>query len=235
VTPKGVMNRAHAYKAILQENQNKGLAGEDLDRGINMGLFSYPILMASDILIFKSDLVPVGKDQLQHLEITRDLAERFNHYYGPILKSPQGLSHDSTTVIPGLDGRKMSKSYQNTIPLFLPEKKLQKMINKIKTDSTPPEAPKNPDESLIFSLFQQFATADQITELKKDYQEGISWGEAKKRLFEVINHHLKGPRKHFAELIQNPQKIDALLKAGAKKARPLAQETLQQVTNAIGL
>ncbi len=230
-TAKGHMNRAHAYKAIVQENEN---SGRDPDLGVNIGLYTYPVLMSADILLLQSDVVPVGPDQLQHLEIAREIAQSFNFVYGDLLKLPKALEQ-SVPLIPGLDGRKMSKSYQNTIPLFVSEKDLRKLINKIKTDSLPPETPKNPDESLIFTLYKFFATPEEIDNLKAWYLKGIGWGDAKSQLFEAINRELQLPRQRYQELIANKVEINRILKEGAERVRPQAQALLKIIKKAIGV
>ncbi|MGR3764010.1 tryptophan--tRNA ligase [Rossellomorea sp. NS-SX7] len=231
-TPKGLMNRAHAYKSIVEENAH---TGRESDTGVNMGVFTYPILMSADILLFQTDLVPVGKDQIQHVEIARDIAENFNHTYGDTFTLPQHVIEKETAVLPGLDGRKMSKSYNNTIPLFEEPKKLQKLINKIKTDSTPPEAPKNPDDSIIFTLYKEFAAEDQINEMRSRFTSGISWGQAKKELFDVMNARLEEPRQKYNELMETPEKLNEILQAGAEKARQKARPFLEEVKIKIGL
>lgn len=231
-TAKGLMNRAHAYKAITQDNESHN---RDPDQGVNMGIYSYPVLMAADILFLKADCVPVGSDQVQHIEIARDIAMAFNHHYGDILKLPQALVEENRGLIPGLDGRKMSKSYNNHIPLFLPKKKLQKMINRIVTDSTPPEVPKNPDESLLFDLFKFFGTDAEIEDLRAWYGRGISWGEAKAEVFKVIDREIEGPRAIYEELMADRKKIDRILEEGAARVRPLAHEYLSEVKKATGV
>ncbi len=228
---KGLLNRAHAYKAKLAQNEQ---AGKDPDYGVNMGLYNYPVLMAADILFIGSDVVPVGEDQLQHIEIARDIASSFNHHYGEVLKLPEGITQKGA-LLPGLDGRKMSKSYGNHIPLFLPEKKLKKTINKITTDSTPPESPKNPDDSLIFDIYKYFANEQQQSDLAKRYQEGIGWGHAKLELFDVVNNELSDYRKKYNYYIENPSEIDSILDAGAKRVREIAQKRLLEVKKAIGV
>ncbi|UII58178.1 tryptophan--tRNA ligase (plasmid) [Cytobacillus spongiae] len=230
--PKGLMNRAHAYKSLAEGNQR---SGKDVDAGINMGLFTYPILMAADILLFQSELVPVGKDQIQHVEIARDLAESFNKQYGKIFTIPEYIIQEETSVIPGLDGRKMSKSYNNTIPLFEEPKKLQKLINKIKTDSMPAEEPKDPDSSVIFALYKEFATIEQTVEMRRRFEQGIGWGEAKKELFGVMNSFIAEPRLKYDELIANPRKLDAILYDGAKKARKKTIPFLKEIKEKIGI
>ncbi len=225
-TPKGDMNRAHAYKALIQQNEEKN--AKDPDHGINMGIFTYPVLMAADILLFDTNIVPVGKDQVQHVEIARSIAQRVNQYYGPTLIEPQEWVRQNSATIPGLDGRKMSKSYNNTIPLFVPEKTLQKMINRIKTDSTPPEAPKNPDDSLIFDLYQAFSTEEKTSIMRNRFLEGISWGEAKAQLFEVMNEYLKEPREKYLSIVEDKAYIEQQLKEGAEKAREIASATISR-------
>jgi len=230
-TAKGHMNRAHAYKAMMAENSEHG---RDPDQGINMGIYSYPVLMAADILFLKSDVVPVGPDQLQHIEISREIAQAFNYVYGDVFKLPKALEQD-VILIPGLDGRKMSKSYGNVLPLFCEEKKMQKIINKIKTDSLPPEAAKDPDDSLIFDLYKYFATESEVNSLKQWYLKGIGWGEAKAELFKVINRELAQPRARYFELMANTQKIDDVLEDGANQVRQKAQIFLKEVKKIIGL
>ena len=231
-TSKGLMNRAHAYKAITQENIDHK---RDPDQNINMGIYSYPVLMSADILFLETQVVPVGADQLQHIEIARDIANAFNHHYGEVFTVPEALVRKDGALIPGLDGRKMSKSYDNHIPLFLPEKKLKKMINKITTDSQPPEAPKNPDDSLIFDLYKLFAGEKEINELSDWYKKGIGWGEAKAELFKVINKELAGPREIYHELMANKSRIDDVLEQGRDKVRPKAQKFLSEVKTKVGV
>lgn len=231
LTSKGLMNRAHAYKAIHEQNIQ---AGVDADTGVNMGLYTYPVLMAADILLFQSDKVPVGKDQIQHVEIARDIAEGFNRIYGDTFKLPDYRVDENTSVIPGLDGRKMSKSYNNTIPLFETPENLKKLISKIKTDSTPPQEPKDPDTSNIFLLYKEFAAPAQVQDFRKQYLSGISWGEAKQELFQVVNAALEEPRNKYNELMADPEQIDAILSEGARKARAIAAPLLAQVKAKIG-
>ena len=233
MTAKGLMNRAHAYKAAVQENEE--LKAQDPDKGINMGLFSYPILMAADILMFKASRVPVGKDQIQHLEMARDIAMRFNHTYGTTFVLPEAVVDDKTAVLQGLDGRKMSKSYNNTIPLFIPEKKLRKLIMKIKTNSQAPEEPKNPDSCTLFQIFQAFAQPDETLALRDRYAKGIAWGEMKQYLFEYLNNHLKGPRARYLELLDHPEQIESVLQEGARKARAYSRPFLAQIRRTVGI
>ena len=178
LTSKGLLNRAHAYKAAISDNEEKGI--KDMDKGITMGLFNYPILMAADILMFSADIVPVGQDQKQHIEMARDIALKFNHHYGELLTPPEAQISEVTGVLPGLDGRKMSKSYNNTIPIFADEKKLRKTIMKIKTNSLEPGDPKDSSECNIFSIYKAIANEEEISSLQNQYNDGIGWGEAKK-------------------------------------------------------
>lgn len=231
-TVKGLMNRAHAYKAMIQDNIEHE---RDEDHGVNMGLFTYPILMASDIMILNADVVPVGADQLQHIEIARDIATAFNNAYGQKLKLPKAIVREGNKLLVGLDGRKMSKSYNNHIPLFSSEKELKKLINRITTDSSDPTTPKNPDESLIFDFYTEFASKDQIEVLRAWYTRGIGWGEAKMELLSVLNEMLKGPREIYTELMANPKKIDLILEEGASKVRPQAQSLIKDLKKTIGV
>lgn len=229
---KGLMNRAHAYKASVQANEE---AGEDPDYAITMGLFSYPILMAADILIFNANDVPVGRDQIQHVEMARDIAARFNHHYGETFVLPKAVVDDEVAVLQGLDGRKMSKSYNNTIPLFLTEKKLKKHINKIKTNLLEPGEPKDTDDSAVFQLWQAFATEQQTAEMRQQFADGIAWGEAKKQLFGLINDQLKEPRERYNQLIENPAEVEKILQQGAEKAREHSSALLADVRKAVGI
>lgn len=231
-TIKGLMNRAHAYKALTQENEENE---RDIDHGINMGLYTYPILMAADILILKSDIVPVGADQLQHIEIARDIANSFNHHYGSKLKLPMAQIRAGGKLMTGLDGRKMSKSYNNHIPLFSSKNELKKCINRIVTDSSDPTTPKNPDESLIFEFYKEFATPEQTENLHQWYLRGIGWGEAKMELLSVLDKHLEEPRAKYQELMSNPKKIDEILLEGATRVRPKAQALINELKESIGV
>ena len=232
MTAKGLMNRAHAYKAAVQSNQE---AGQDDDFGITMGLYGYPVLMAADILMFGADRVPVGRDQIQHVEMARDIAQRFNHHYGDHLVLPTAVVDDEVAVLAGLDGRKMSKSYGNTIPLFLPEKQLQKHVNRIKTNLQEPGEPKNPDESTVFQVWQAFANPGQREEMRREFAAGIAWGEAKRRLFELLNEQLREPRAHYEELMAQPALIERLLQEGAERARSYSRPLLERLREAVGL
>jgi tryptophanyl-tRNA synthetase len=232
MTAKGLMNRAHAYKAAVQANQE---AGQDDDFGITMGLYSYPVLMAADILMFNADRVPVGRDQIQHVEMARDIAQRFNHHYGEHFVLPSAVVDEHVAVLQGLDGRKMSKSYGNTIPLFLPEKQLQKHINRIKTNLQEPGEPKNPDESTVYQVWAAFATAEQRAGMRREFENGIAWGEAKRRLFELVNAQLREPRERYEALMAQPALIEKLLREGAERARAYSRPFMQELRVAVGL
>lgn len=229
---KGLMNRAHAYKAAVQANEE---AGEDPDYAVTMGLFSYPVLMAADILMFNANRVPVGKDQIQHVEMARDIAARFNHHYGEHFVLPEAQVDEHVAVLQGLDGRKMSKSYGNTIPLFLGEKQLKKHINKIKTNLLEPGDPKDPDTSTVFQIWRAFATPEQTANMRKEFENGIAWGEAKRQLFELVNEELKEPRERYNELMDNPGYIEEVLKKGAEKARDYSAPFLAKLRSAVGI
>ena len=227
VTPKGLMNRAHSYKAMVEKNTEAGI---DIDSGVNMGLYTYPVLMAADILLYNSDIVPVGKDQKQHVEFARDIAGYFNNIYGETFKLPEPIIGEDCGIIPGLDGRKMSKSYDNTIPLLCPSAELKKKIMRITTDSKTPEESKNPDESTIFHIYKLFATDDEVAALRKRFLNGgMGYGEAKTILFEKINSVLEKPRMEYERLMANPTEIDAILEKGAECARIVASRTIAKV------
>lgn len=232
-TAKGLMNRAHAYKAAVQDNAEKGQ--EDPDHGVEMGLFCYPMLMTADILLFNADKVPVGRDQIQHLEMARDIAGRFNHRYKPLFTLPEAQVDEQVETLLGLDGRKMSKSYGNTIPLFETEKKLQKAVNKIVTNLKEPGEPKQPNESPLFDIYKAFASQQETAEFTQMLAEGLAWGEAKKMLAAKINLELADKRERFAELTAQPAIIEDILQAGAEKARSQAQPLLAQVREAVGI
>ncbi len=229
---KGLMNRAHAYKAAVQENNDKGI--EDPDHGIEMGLYCYPVLMAADILMFNANDVPVGRDQVQHLEMTRDIAQRFNHRFKELFVMPEAVVGDEA-VLTGLDGRKMSKSYGNTIPLFDSEKKLQKSVNKIITNLKEPGEPKNPDESPLFEIYQAFADDAEIADFTQALADGLAWGEAKKITAQKINSELAPLRARYEELMATPAQIEDILQAGAVKARAEARLLLDKVRDAVGI
>ena len=233
MTAKGLMNRAHSYKAVVQANVEGG--DKDPDKGITMALYSYPILMAADILMFKATKVPVGRDQKQHVEMARDIAQRFNHHYGDVLVLPEPVIDEHTGVLSGLDGRKMSKSYNNTIPLFAPEKSLRKLIMKIKTNSLEPGEPKDTEGSTIFDVYKAFATPAETAEVEKLYAEGIAWGQMKKKLFEYINDHIKPAREEYERLIADPAIVEAELRKGAEKAREISAPYMAQIRKAVGI
>ena len=232
MTAKGLVNRAHAYKSAVQVNND---SGEDADFGVNMGLFSYPILMAADILMFNADVIPVGRDQIQHIEMARDIAQRFNHHYGTYFVLPSAKVDDELSVLNGLDGRKMSKSYKNTIPLFLEEKKLKKHINKIKTNLLEPGEPKDPDDSTVFQIWRAFSSVEKTDQMRKDFADGIAWGEAKRQLFELVNSELKEPREKYFELMAKPESVEKLLRQGAEKARSDSNNLMKSLRHAVGL
>ena len=229
-TAKGLMNRAHAYKAAVDDNEKA-----DPDKGITMGLFSYPILMAADILMFKATHVPVGQDQVQHIEMTRDIAQRFNHHYGEIFEIPEGVIDKESSVLPGLDGRKMSKSYGNIIPLFCDSKTLRKYVMKIKTNSLEPGDPKSTEDCLLFDIFKSFASDSQIISMKKDLEGGMSWGDAKNQLYELLDEQLSNYRLRYDELMSDPSYLDGVLQEGAERARVVAKSNLIEIKSAIGL
>ena len=238
MTSKGLMNRAHAYKAARDRNRDAGV--EDLDSGVSMGLFNYPVLMAADILIMGADVVPVGRDQVQHVEYARDIAERFNLAYGaryalPLPGHATAEDRDQSTM-PGLDGRKMSKSYDNTIPLFAGRDELRKLVRRVKTDSTPVEEPKDPDSSSLFALYGQFAGPAEREALRdRMLAGGMGWGEMKDVVFEQLDAVLSGPRERYEALMADRAGVNAILLAGAERARSRAREVLGSVRRAIGI
>lgn len=236
VCSKGLMNRAHAYKAKVDASLAKG---EEPDAEVTMGLFCYPILMAADILIFRSNLIPVGKDQIQHIEMCRDLATRFNQIYGngkEILVLPEALVSEETELLPGLDGRKMSKSYNNVIPLFEGgEKALKEAIFKIVTDSKLPGEPKDPASTSLTVIFDAFATKEERADFRRKLEAGLGWGEAKQLVFEKINAELAPKRKKYEELMAHPELVEEILREGAERIRPLADALIAEVREAVGL
>ena len=231
VTPKGLMDRAHAYKACVQANEE---LGKDADDGVNMGLYNYPILMAADILLFNTKLVPVGQDQKQHVEMARDIAKYFNKKYGYTLVVPQEKIQEKTATLVGLDGRKMSKSYGNQIPLFCDEKTLQKLISSIKTDSSLPNEPKSLDCTL-FEYIKLFGSEEKINQMAKRFAEGISWAEAKKELFEIVNSYLKPMRDKYDYYFAHYDEVERILENGEKRAKIIAKETIERVKKAVGV
>jgi tryptophanyl-tRNA synthetase len=232
-TSKGLLNRAHAYKAAVDENLE---LGRDPDEGINAGLYNYPVLMAADILLYGSDVVPVGLDQKQHIEITRDIAEAFNRTYGEVLKVPEGIIQESVMKVPGIDGQKMSKSYNNTIPIFASEAEVRKQVMRIVTDSKRPEEPKDPQDNNLFTLLSFFASPERLEEIRQLYLHGgAAYGELKKELAELILSFFTEPRERFAALINNRTYLDEVLDEGARKARAMGQPYLAASRKATGI
>jgi len=232
-TGKGLMNRAHAYKAAVAANREQG---HDEDAGIDMGLYTYPVLMAADILMFDADEVPVGADQIQHVEIARDIAGSINHTYDEeLFELPEHRVQTVGGEIPGVDGRKMSNSYDNYIPLWVDSDDLKDHCFQIETDSTPREAPKDPDDSTVFDIYEAFATDEQAEDLASRLREGIGWGDAKVELFELLDDVLEQPRQRYNELMADTSKIDAILERGEKRAREIARPKLENIREAIGI
>ena len=233
VCGKGLLNRAHAYKAAVDKNTE---AAQEADDGVTAGLFMYPVLMAADILMFKSQKVPVGRDQIQHLEMARDMAASFNHLYGSdLLVLPEAQVDEHVALLPGLDGRKMSKSYDNTIPLFVPREELRKKIASIVTDSRAPGEPKDTEGSALFQIYRAFASTEETAAFAQAFAQGIAWGEAKQALFERIEQEIAPMRAHYAELIANPAQVERILLQGAEKARAEATPYMRQLRSAVGL
>ena len=233
VCGKGLLNRAHAYKAAVDKNTE---AAQEADDGVTAGLFMYPVLMAADILMFKSHKVPVGRDQIQHLEMARDMASSFNHLYcDELLVLPEAQVDEHVALLPGLDGRKMSKSYDNTIPLFCPREELRKKIMSIVTDSRAPGEPKETEGSAVFQLYRAFATAEETSAFASAFAQGIAWGDAKQALFERIEQEVAPMRERYAELIANPAEVERILLQGAEKARAEATSYMRQLRSAVGL
>jgi len=244
VTAKGLLNRAHAYKAAV--DRNKTQEEIDDDAGITAGLFMYPVLMAADILVFNAHRVPVGRDQIQHIEMARDIAQRFNHIYGDAYRHatggdalpfvlPEAVIEDSVATLPGLDGRKMSKSYNNTIPLWLSPNDLNKAILGIVTDSRAPGEAKDTEGSSIFAIYQAFASAEETAAMREAFADGIAWGDAKQKLFERIDIELASPRERYNSLMQTPDEIEQRLLVGARKARERSAPLLAALREAVGL
>jgi tryptophanyl-tRNA synthetase len=232
VAGKGLLNRAHAYKAAVDRNVSDN---QDPDAGINAGLFLYPVLMAADILMFGAHQVPVGRDQIQHVEMARDFAARFNHLYGEHFVLPTAAIDESVATLPGLDGRKMSKSYDNTIPLFAPPAELRRLIFSIVTDSKAPGQAKQSEGSALFQIYQAFASADQTEAMRTAYAEGIAWGDAKQALFELLDRQIAPMREKYEALIEQPIEIEAVLREGAIKARKIAMPFIAELRQAVGL
>ena len=233
LTSKGLLNRAHAYKAAISDNELNG--AKDLDKGITMGLFNYPILMAADILMFSADIVPVGQDQKQHIEMTRDIALRFNHHYGDLLTPPEAKISKLTGVLPGIDGRKMSKSYNNTIPIFADEGSLKKTIMKIKTNSLEPGVPKDITDCNIFAIFKSISKENDVKSFEKMYEEGISWGDAKKYLFDNLSLFLSSYKKEYLKIIKDRDYVESVLKEGANKALEVSTPLVEDIRNSVGI
>ena len=233
LTSKGLLNRAHAYKAAVSENELS--SAKDVDKGITMGLFNYPILMAADILMFSADIVPVGQDQKQHIEMTRDIALRFNHHYGDLLTPPEAKISKLTGVLPGIDGRKMSKSYNNTIPIFADEGSLKKTIMKIKTNSLEPGVPKDTTDCNIFAIFKSIAKEDDIKSFQQMYEEGISWGDAKTYLFDNLSLFLSSYKKEYLKIIKDRDYVESVLKEGANKALEVSTPLIEDIRNSVGI
>ena len=232
VTSKGLLNRAHAYKAAVDKNL---AAGIDTDADISAGLFMYPVLMGADILMFNAHQVPVGRDQVQHIEMARDMASSFNHRYGPHFELPQAVIEESVATLPGLDGRKMSKSYDNAIPMFATRAELQRLVGAILTDSRAPGQPKEVQGSALFQIYQAFASADESAALGRAYTEGISWADAKHQVVERVEREVGPMRERYQALIEDPGQIEAILLRGAAKARVVASPFMGRLRDAVGL
>ena len=232
VCGKGLLNRAHAYKAAVDKNT---LSQVDPDSDVTAGLFMYPVLMAADILMFNAHRVPVGRDQIQHIEMARDMAASFNHRYGEHFVLPEAQIEEAVATLPGLDGRKMSKSYDNTIPLFAPREQLKKLIAGIKTDSRAPGESKDTEGSPLFQIYQAFATPAETVQLRQAFAEGIAWSEAKQILFERIDHEVTPLRESYEALMRHPERLEDLLRAGATKARAMATPFTARLRHAVGL
>ncbi len=232
VTGKGLLNRAHAYKAALDRN---AAAGADPDTDVTAGLFMYPVLMAADIIMFNAHRVPVGRDQVQHIEMARDMAQSFNHLYGAHFTLPEAQVEESVATLPGLDGRKMSKSYDNTIPLFATPEQLRRLIAGIVTDSRAPGEPKDTEGSALFQIYQAFASPAETEELRAAYAAGIAWGEAKQWLFERVDREVAPMRARYDHLVAHPQEVERILQSGAEKARERTRPFMQRLRHAVGL
>jgi tryptophanyl-tRNA synthetase len=232
VTGKGVLNRAHAYKASVDKNS---AAGTEPDDGVTAGLFMYPVLMGADILMFNAHQVPVGRDQIQHIEMARDMAASFNHLYGEHFTLPEALIDDNVATLPGLDGRKMSKSYDNTIPLFAPREQLKKLVMGLLTDSRAPGEPKDTEGSALFQIYQAFATPDETEAMRQAYASGIGWGEAKQQLFERLDAEIAPMRAAYEHYMTHPDEVEAILLAGGAKARAIATPFTHKLRHAVGL
>ncbi len=232
VTGKGLLNRAHAYKAQVDKNS---AAGVDADSDVTAGLFMYPVLMAADILMFKAHWIPVGRDQVQHIEMARDIASSFNHLYGEHLVLPEAAIDETVALLPGTDGRKMSKSYDNVLPLFCTREQLRKHIAGIVTDSRAPGEPKQVEGSALFQIYEAFASPEEAGTLRRAYADGISWADAKQLLFERIDLEIAPMRERYDALVGNPAQIEKILLAGAAKARARATPLMADLRSAVGL
>ena len=234
VAGKGLLNRAHAYKAANDKNNAEGL---DPDAGVNAGLFMYPVLMAADILMFDAKLVPVGRDQIQHIEMARDFGQRFNHTYGAeYFALPEALIDDAVATLPGLDGRKMSKSYRNTIPLFAPRDELRTLINSIVTDTRMPGEPKDPQGNALFEIYSAFATAEQAASFADALRTGLGWGDAKTQLFELLDSTIAPMREKYDALMADPSVIEGILIDNANRLREqYVQPKLKTLRHAVGI
>ena len=232
VTGKGLLNRAHAYKAAVARNS---AAGIDPDADVNAGLFMYPVLMAADIVMFKAHKIPVGRDQVQHIEMARDMAQSFNHLYGEHFVLPEAVVDESVALLPGLDGRKMSKSYDNSIALFAPPAQMRQQIAGIVTDSCAPGEPKEALGSALFQIYQAFASGEETAALRQAYADGIAWGDAKQLLFERIDREIAPMRERYRALLDRPADVETILCAGAAKARALAAPFIAELRHAVGL
>lgn len=231
-TPKGFMNKAHAYKAAVDKNREIGKPDDD---GINMGLYTYPVLMAADILLYNSSLVPVGKDQVQHVEIARDIAGAMNAWYHePVLRLPEAHIEENVAVVPGIDGRKMSKSYGNVIPVFATDAEIKKAVFSIKTDSRAPDEPKDPEEVLVYQIFKTIATPDAVAEMANGLKEGkMGYGQAKNMLLDTVLKEVSPFREKYAYYMAHFDEVEAMLQKGAETARPVAQQTLAHLKNLV--
>ena len=232
VTGKGILNRAHAYKASVDRNNE---AGHDPDADVTAGLFMYPVLMAADILMFKAHEVPVGRDQIQHIEMARDIAQRFNHLYGEHFVLPEAVIEASVATLPGLDGRKMSKSYDNTLPLFAKPEAMRKLMAGILTDSRAPGEPKSTEGSALFQIYQGFASPAEADAMRQAFADGIAWGDAKTQLWARVERDVAPLREHYEALMAQPQRLEAILQAGASKARQVATPFMRELRQAVGL
>ena len=232
-TSKGLLNRAHAYKTIVEDNV---AAGREADKGINTGLYTYPVLMAADILLYGSHVVPVGLDQQQHLEITRDVAMMFNNNYREVLVVPEAVIQKEVMTITGLDGRKMSKSYNNVIPIFAPANQIQKQVKRIVTDSKRPEEPKDPDACNVFAIYRHFAGVDAIEAKRQLYVDGgLAYGDMKNELYELLETTFAAQRDQYNALMEDRKELDKVLEAGAEKARAIAVPIMRKVRKAVGV